>query len=130
MGKAGEYISDTLGGASDKRPARQRKRQKRWRFDPWVGKILWRRAWQLTAVFLPGESHGRRSLGGYCPHSVVKSQTRLSDEAQRSTEIKERQMVKEVFFPVSSLGLENGLGTSLAQSTSEDYQIEKPFGLF
>ena len=36
-------------------------------FDPWVGKILWRRKWQPTPVFLPGESHGRRSLVGYSP---------------------------------------------------------------
>ena len=34
-------------------------------FDPLVGKILWRRAWQPTPVFLPGESHGQRSLVGY-----------------------------------------------------------------
>ena len=32
--------------------------------DPWVRKISWRRNWQPTAVFLPGESHGRRSLTG------------------------------------------------------------------
>ena len=36
-------------------------------FDPWVRKILWRRAWQLTPVFLPGESHGQRHLAGYSP---------------------------------------------------------------
>ena len=34
------------------------------RFYPWVGKILWRRAWQPTPVFLPGESHGLRALAG------------------------------------------------------------------
>jgi len=34
-------------------------------FDPWVRKIPWRRAWQPTPVFLPGESHGQRSLVGY-----------------------------------------------------------------
>ena len=34
-------------------------------FDSWVGKIPWRRAWQPTPVFLPGESHGQRSLVGY-----------------------------------------------------------------
>ena len=34
------------------------------RFDPWVGKIPWRRKWQPTPVFLPGKSHGQRSLGG------------------------------------------------------------------
>jgi len=36
-------------------------------FNPWVRKIPWRRAWQPTPVFLPGESHGQRSLVGYGP---------------------------------------------------------------
>ena len=36
-------------------------------FDPWVGKILCRRKWQPTPVFLPRKSHGRRSLAGYSP---------------------------------------------------------------
>ena len=40
---------------------------RRCRFDPWVGKIPWRRTWQPTPVFLPGESHGQRSLAGYSP---------------------------------------------------------------
>ena len=40
---------------------------KRCRFDPWVGKIPWRRAWLPTPVFLPGASHGQRSLAGYSP---------------------------------------------------------------
>ena len=34
-------------------------------FEPWVGKIPWRRKWQSTPVLLPGESHGQRSLVGY-----------------------------------------------------------------
>ena len=34
-------------------------------FNPWVGKITQRREWKHTPVFLPVESHGRRSLGGY-----------------------------------------------------------------
>ena len=38
------------------------RRYKRWGFHPWVGKIPWRRPWQPTPVFLPGESHGQRSL--------------------------------------------------------------------
>ena len=33
--------------------------------DPWVRKIPWRREWQPTPEFLPGESHGQRSLAGY-----------------------------------------------------------------
>ena len=38
-------------------------------FDPWVGKIPchWRRRWQATPVFLPGKSHGQRSLAGCSP---------------------------------------------------------------
>ena len=31
----------------------------------WVGKIPWRRKWQLKPVFLPRKSHGQRSLAGY-----------------------------------------------------------------
>ena len=36
-------------------------------FDPWVKKIRWRRKWQPTLAFLPGESHGQRSLAGCSP---------------------------------------------------------------
>ena len=36
-------------------------------FDPWVGKIAWRRDRLPTPVFLPGEFHGQRSLAGYSP---------------------------------------------------------------
>ena len=43
----------------------QCKRYKRHGFNPWVGKILWRRKWEPTPVCLPGESHGRRILVGY-----------------------------------------------------------------
>ena len=34
-------------------------------FNPWFRKIPWRREWQPTPVFLPGKSHGQRSLAGY-----------------------------------------------------------------
>ena len=55
------------GGTSGKEPACQCRRHKRHRFDPWVGKIPWKRAWQPNPVFLPGESHAQRSLVGYSP---------------------------------------------------------------
>ena len=45
------------------------------RFDPWVGKIPWRRKWQPTAVFLPGKSHGWKSLVGYSPWGHKESDT-------------------------------------------------------
>ena len=52
-------------GASGKESARQSRRHKRRRFDPWVRKIPCRRKWQPTPIFLPGKSHGQRSLVGY-----------------------------------------------------------------
>ena len=55
------------GVTSGKEPTCQCRRQKRHRFNPWVRKISWRRAWQPTLVFLPGKSHGQRSLVGYGP---------------------------------------------------------------
>ena len=54
-------------GTSSKEPACQCRRHKRREFNPWMGKIPWRRAWQPTPVFLPGESHGQRKLAGYSP---------------------------------------------------------------
>ena len=49
-------------------------------FNPWVRKIPWRRAWQPTPVFLPGESHGQRSLVGYNPwdHKELDTMKKLS----------------------------------------------------
>ena len=45
----------------------QCRRHRRCSFDPWVGKIPWIRKLQPAPVFLPGESHGLRSLSGYSP---------------------------------------------------------------
>ena len=44
-------------------------------FDPWVRKIPWRRAWQPTPVFLPGESNGQRRLAGCSPWGCKESDT-------------------------------------------------------
>ena len=51
----------------------------RCRFHPWVGKTPWRRKWQPTLVFLPGESHGWRSLVGTA-HGVARSHTHMWTE--------------------------------------------------
>ena len=45
------------------------------RFDPWVGKISWRRTGQPTILFLPGEFCGQRSLEGYSPWGCKESDT-------------------------------------------------------
>ena len=34
-------------------------------FNPWAGKIPWRKEWLPTPLFLPGEFHGQRNLAGY-----------------------------------------------------------------
>ena len=60
-----DYSRRSLGVTSGKEPASQCRRLKRCRFSPWVGKIPWRRVWQPTPIFLPGESHRQRSLVGY-----------------------------------------------------------------
>ena len=59
---------------SSKESTCQRRRCKRHRFDPWVRKIPWSRKWNPTPIFLPGESHGQRSLA---VHGVTRSQTWL-----------------------------------------------------
>ena len=43
--------------------------------DTWIRKIPWRREWEPTPVFLPGESHGERSLAGYGPWSRKEADT-------------------------------------------------------
>ena len=53
-----------------------------------VRKILWRRKWQPTPIFLLGKSHGQRSLAGYTVHRVTKNQTWLSSWAQTHTLLK------------------------------------------
>ena len=65
-----------LGGASGKEPACQCSRHKRHRFNPRFEKTPWRKAWQLTPVFLPGESHGQRSWQATVCR-VTRSQTQL-----------------------------------------------------
>ena len=45
-------------------------------FDPWVFKIPWRKEWQATAVFLPGEFHGQSSLVGYSPRAMGSQRVR------------------------------------------------------
>ena len=44
-------------------------------FNPWVGKIPWRRKWQTTPVSLPGKFHGQRRLVGISPRGHKESDT-------------------------------------------------------
>ena len=68
------------GGAGGEEPACQCRRREKCGFDPWVRKIPWRRAWQLTPVYLPGESHAQRSLVGHSRQGHKESDTTEATE--------------------------------------------------
>ena len=76
------FLVRLLGWCSGKEFACQCKRCRRCEFTPWVGKILWSRKWQPTPVFLPGKSHGQRSLAGY---SLIGSQRLGHDSTHTHT---------------------------------------------
>ena len=56
---------------------------RRFKFDPCPGKIPWRRKWQSTAAFLPGKSHGQRSLVGYRPWGCKRVEHNLVTKEQQ-----------------------------------------------
>ena len=68
-------------------------------FHPWVRKIPWRRKWQPTPVFLPGESHGQSSLEGYSPWGLKELDTnyRLKN-SNHSTSSNTYNQVEYTFF--------------------------------
>ena len=72
-------------------------------FDPWVRKILWRREWQPTLVFLPEKSHGQRSLVGYslwgCKESDMTEQLSATEMLRKGWERKE-QSLSWVIYPL------------------------------
>ena len=74
------------GGSAVKNPL-QCKRCRRHMYHPWVRKIPWRRPWQPTPVFLPGESHGQRSLVGYSPQGHRRARQNLATKQQHNTYI-------------------------------------------
>ena len=60
---------------------------------PGVGKIPWRRKWQPTPVFLPGISHGQRSLAGYSPWGCKESD--MTEHLMWSVEIMKNENERE-----------------------------------
>ena len=68
-GKINHFILEFAASLLAQRQERTCLWYRRSRFGPWIGKILWTREWQPTAVFLPGESHGQRRLAGNRPWS-------------------------------------------------------------
>ena len=97
------------GGISGKESACQCRRCKR--FDPWVGKMPWRRKWKPIPVFSPGKSHGQRSLWGY----NLWGQKKL-DTKRLSTQVCNRKQ----FVFCAPIILREGNGTPLQYSCLEN----------
>ena len=68
-GETGIYLFPEIGvslvAQLVKNPPAEQESWVQFGFDPWVGKIPWRRKWQPTPISLPGKSHRQRSLMGY-----------------------------------------------------------------
>ena len=77
-------------------------------FDPWIGKILWRRKWQPTPGSLPGESHEQRSLVDYSPWGRKESDTteQLNNNNKRviHTHTHTHRHTRAVSYKTSELG--------------------------
>ena len=98
-----------LGGASGKEPACQRRRRKRYGFNPWVGKIPQRRIWQPTPVLFPRESHGQRSWVSYSP------------EGHKESDMTEATCTLSVWF----LGLLTGSLVQSPPNAQSQWSLEK-----
>ena len=64
----------------------------------------WRRKWQPTPGFLPGKSHGQRSLAGYSPWGLKESGTTEATEQNSRTRIKSSFLVPAVMARAQKLG--------------------------
>jgi len=69
----------------------------------WIRKIPWRRAWQPTPIFLPGEFHGQSSLAGYSPWDHKESGT---------TEVTEHRHIDKRRYQVLWIGIYKGNSSS------------------
>ena len=91
----GQFLGFPSGACGEESTCQCRS-YKRLRFNPWVGKIPWRRVLQPTLVFLPGESHGQRNWQATV-HGVAKSQTWLKWLNTHDSFLGRNS--KEAFFP-------------------------------
>ena len=92
--KAREYGRGIQGGAVVKNlPDNTGDRRDRREFNPYVRKIPWRREWLPTPVFLPGDSHGQRSLADYSPWGRKES-----DTTEQLSTAQERGMLQNLYI--------------------------------
>ena len=89
-----ECLLQLLRWCSGKEYTCKCRRCKRWGFNPWVGKIPWRRKWQPTPVFWPGEFQGQRNLGVHGSMGSLESQSPLSHKESDATEWLNKEQCK------------------------------------
>ena len=89
-----KIIKGLPGGTSGKESGCWSRRGKTCQFDPWIGKIPWRRALESIPVFLPGESHGKWSLAGYSPWGKKQlDMTEVTEHPSKIIKIFHRQFL-------------------------------------
>ena len=97
------------------------------RLSPWVWKIPWRRKWQPTPIFLPGKSHGQRSLADYGPWGRKESD--MSQELNNNNSERQQHKIpqtiwfhtyeisrKYIYTDTEHMGLEMGASTDCKQA--------------
>ena len=107
-------------GTSGKESACQCRRCERHEFDPWLWKIPWKRAWQPTATFLPGEFHGQGSLAGCSPCVPKESDTTKRLTLSLSTRLSDSKKLKRILF---IWGFNQNLESSNTQISKIDGKI-------
>ena len=74
-------------------------------FNPWVRNIPWRKKWQPTPVFSPGESHGQRNLAGYSPWGCKRVRHNLVTKKKKTPKVNHHLCLQQViiFFLMEGL---------------------------
>ena len=97
---------------------------RRFGFSPWVRKIPWRRKWQPTPVFLPGKSHGQRSLVGCSSRGRKGVGHNLTTKQQLSVVWSSFNYSVRVFIPWDLLIAENQRVVGLEELLTEKPDIQ------
>ena len=98
----------------------QRRKHRRRQFDPWVGKIPWRKKWQPTPVFLPETFHGQRSLVSYNPWGPKES-----DMTQVTLHTQRENNIYQVSRSVPSVGQRATLGFATGKNSGQSKFFKK-----
>ena len=108
---------------------------------PGLGSFPWRREWQLTPVFLPGESHGQRTLAGYSPQGCSESDMAKQLPLSLSKawwqfkgvlwwDSPGGPMVKNPHFTTKGAGSISGWGTKILHITQCGQKKKKSFAIY